>query len=268
LINLMRTVHKHKGFSLTEVLLSVATLAMGMMFIAGVFPVGIHFATISAERTVSAVVADEAFAKIRLYGIDVSGLPDSMTLPRSVDFYNVSPLSLITDWEKRIDEFAYPSTPVPLREKRYYWSAVCRSAGQYDSLVQVTVFVSRVTTTGRRYWVRDLADNSLILGGSLYPRPVCVLVDGGGDKLVIEDINPGDGIDEKTFINDGCTIVDDETGQCYRVLQRYSAPNDNTILLDRNWEGGDLPGWVWVIPPAIDGGKGPCIAVYQKEIRF
>ena len=61
-----------KGFSLAEVLIAVGIFAVAMMFIAGVFPVGIHFTTVSIERTTAAVIADEAFAKIKLYGIDIS----------------------------------------------------------------------------------------------------------------------------------------------------------------------------------------------------
>lgn len=67
-------IRRHKGFSLTEVLLSLGTLAIGMMFIAGVFPVGIHFATVTTERSIAAAAADEAFAKIRLTAAD-PGVP-------------------------------------------------------------------------------------------------------------------------------------------------------------------------------------------------
>jgi len=66
----MRKGHQYSGFSLTEVLLAVGTLAIGMIFISGTFLTGIHFSTIATERTIAAVVADEAFAKIRLYGVD------------------------------------------------------------------------------------------------------------------------------------------------------------------------------------------------------
>jgi prepilin-type N-terminal cleavage/methylation domain-containing protein len=57
---------KNNGFSLMEMLLSIGVLSVGMIFIAGVFPVAIHFSTVSTERTIAAVVADEAFAKIKI----------------------------------------------------------------------------------------------------------------------------------------------------------------------------------------------------------
>ena len=56
------------GFSLAETLIALGILAVGMLFIAGVFPVAIRLTTISAERTTAAVVAEEAFAKVQLYG--------------------------------------------------------------------------------------------------------------------------------------------------------------------------------------------------------
>ena len=68
----------------------------------------------------------------------------------------------------------------------------------------------------------------------------------------------------KVLINDGYTIIENTTGQIYRVLERY-AQQDDTILLDQDWRGGDS---VWVVPPPASGGRYPCIGVYQKVIRF
>ena len=66
----MKLTFRIKGFSLTEVLLAVATLAIGMSFVGGTFLVGVHLSTVATERTIAAVAADEAFAKIQLYGLD------------------------------------------------------------------------------------------------------------------------------------------------------------------------------------------------------
>ena len=86
---------KKNGFSLTEVLISIGVLAIGMIFVAGVFPVGIYFNTLSTERTIAAVVADEAFAKVRLYADPVvSSSTDDIDLSRLFtnrfrDFYDI-----------------------------------------------------------------------------------------------------------------------------------------------------------------------------------
>jgi prepilin-type N-terminal cleavage/methylation domain-containing protein len=236
---------KKNGFSLTEVLLAVGILAIGMLFIAGTFLVGIHFSTIATEQTIAAVTADEAFAKIKIYGVNLNSpsWPTPNPTIRCVDFNNVSSTRV------NPSEFAYPSTNT-VAEKQYYWSALCRKV-EYN-LVQVTVFVCRK-----------------IGSGSARPVPVRINIQkviGSDRELEITDAN-------EALINDGYTIVDNKTGQIYRVVERHvdnpSTPirEDHIILLDRPWVGVS-PGLVWVVPPPFGGGRHPCIVVYQKEIRF
>lgn len=229
----MNNALKHKGFSLAEVLLSVGILAVGMTFVAGVFPVAIHFSTIATEQTIAAVVADEAFAKIKLYGIGEPNDPNAFLAAQYID----------------PNEFAYPSTDTDISKKQYYWSALCRYIEERN--VQVTVFVCR-----------KAGSKTVYQGGLGRPVPMPVGVSGipGDDELQITG--------DKTFINDGYTIVDNQTGDIYRVLERYAPPDDDrVILLDRPWQGG-LSAWVWVIPPSVGGGRYPCIAIYQKVVRF
>jgi len=71
---------------------------------------------------------------------------------------------------------------------------------------------------------------------------------------------------QKTFINAGSTIEANQTGKLYRVLERDPV-TQNIITLDTPWQEVTTDS-VWVVPPPIKGGKNPCIAVYQKEIRF
>ena len=152
----MRNKQRHRGFSLTEVLLAVGTLAIGMIFISGTFLTGIHLSTIATERTIAAVAADEAFAKIRIYGLDMTD-PNFATsqLTRYEDLTPVAPT-----------EFAYPSTNTSTY-KQYYWSALCRPvlSDPTNHLVQVTVFVSRKVSSGATY-----------PGGTSRPVPVQVAV--------------------------------------------------------------------------------------------
>jgi len=255
----MRESYKNRGFSLTEVLLSVGILAVGMIFIAGVFPVGIHFTTIATERTIAAIVADEAFAKIKIYAvgdpcepINFSALDENKL---AYDFNDIFPA--IDNIDPNINEFAYPSDPnIDISRKQYCWSALCRRVGADPSrLVQVTVFVSRKVGSHLQYRTLDDSDDGD------WPRPCPVDVSDAG----VED-NELRITGDKTYINDGYTIVDNETGRIYRVLERYTSP-DNTILLDRNWQGGPT-GAVWVVPPPVNGNRYPCIAIYQKVIRF
>ncbi|MHC4158575.1 MAG: type IV pilus modification PilV family protein [Planctomycetota bacterium] len=285
----MAGLNKNRGFSLTEVLLSVGTLAIGMIFIAGVFPVGIHFTTVATEQTIAAVVADEAFAKIRIYAVgDLDNIPtndnydpsewspDVKNAEALADFNNTGVFDALKDVRDNI--FLYPSEPsIDNSQKKYFWSALCRLTEKYNAAlnpnppVQVTVFVCRKVNPNLQY--PDPAG----IGVINWPRPVPVAVSqtAGDNELEI------DSSAQETYINDGCRIVDDRTGRLYRVLKRYPYPNDDTILLDRDWDDEDWDGGpspaqkVWVVPPPLVpgtsnsvSGRNPCIAIYQKVIRF
>ena len=234
------------GFSLTEVLLAVGTLSIGMIFVAGVFPVAIHFSAEASEQTIAEVVADEAFAKIRLYGIDPLTLHSDQTTLFDSD---------VTILPFELDEFAYPSyLGANILRSRYCWSALCRRVGD-TRLVQVTVFVCRRTRAAPVYWNPASSD-----ADADRPMPFQVVVAGsvGDRELIIVNA------DRENFINDGYVIVENGTGQLYRALRR-DPQRTNTIILDWPWQGGNS---VWVIPPPAGGGRYPCIAVYQKIIRF
>ena len=237
-----------RGFSLTEVLLAIGMLAVGMLFIAGVFPVSIHFTTVATERTIAATVADEAFAKIKLYGIPagLSDINQALFAPAAVPF----------------GEYAYPSTADP-NSKRYWWSAICRRVDIND--VQVTVFVSRKVGTNTTYYTRNpLPPENLVPINRPVPVFVSVTLGSMADEIVTSDP-----LGLSNFINDGYTIVDDKTGDIYRILDRTG----NVVRLDKNW-AGSISQWVWTIPapvsvpPSGTSGRYPCIGVYQKIMRF
>lgn len=253
------------GFSLTEVLLAVGTLAIGMIFIGGTYFTGIHFATLATERTMAAVVADEAFAKVRIFGINVGVLASDQQTPY---------------WGMAYSEFAYPSTRGNPDDKQYCWSALCRlteprEPNNPNPPVQVTVFVCRKVGTNTRYRNPSNPPASFFdINVSLsYPVPVKVGVSavpgaGNENKLTINMSRPPPA--EETFINDGYTIVENTTGQIYRVVRRDPDAPDK-IELDRPWNPEGRypdPDFVWVIPPPLGGGRYPCIAVYQKVVGF
>jgi prepilin-type N-terminal cleavage/methylation domain-containing protein len=250
----MKEKWKNNGFSLTEILIAVGILSVGLLFLASTFSAGIRFTTIAYERTIASIAAEEAFAKIRLFGPD-SGLTENRQTPL-FDPNIIDP-----------NEFAYPSTGADITQKRYFWSALGRWVD--NSSVQVTVFASRKTGPHLTYYVPGPGGTVSwpIIDNGFWPVPVKV------DVLPFSINELEISTEEKTFINDGYTIVDDETGKIYRVLERYASPDDNVILLDRNWEAGVLflangGGSVWVVPPPINAGRYPCIAVYQKVIKF
>jgi len=218
-----------------EVLLAIGTLAMGMLFIASVFPAAIHLTTVATERTISAAVADEAFAKIQLY--DVNFINPALQYTSQAPYQFVKLLQMADE-----REFAYPSTVGGFADKQYWWVALCRRV-DLDN-VQVTVFVCRTP-------VRQ---------GMPVPLKVQVAYDPATGILEIPNLM------EISLINDGYTVVDDQTGQIYRVLERYGN-NLNLLRLDPPWQGGNS-GRLWVTPVPTNGGRYPCIAVYQKIMRF
>ena len=260
----MKKTFAQKGFSLTEVLIAMGIMSLAMIFIAALFPAGIHFTTISTERTIAAVAADEAFAKIRLYSDDPNiESPD-------VECSLLSPMALM--WE-----FPYPSDPcIPINDKQYCWSAIWRRVpdiqDQDENTVQVTVFVSRRAGMNADYYLyyENTITTWLDSIPSIikpWPTPVPVEVAFDRDNRIVITENVRCPLElSRRFFTEGCTIVDGKSGMIYRVLSRDNA-NENAVFLDKNWLG-DAISDVWVVPPPVRGGRPPCIAVFQRVIRF
>ena len=262
---------QYGGFSLVEVLLAIATLAIGMIFIGGTFLVAVHFATVSTERTMATVVVNEAVSKLKLFGVDMRD-PNLVLNGQKLFDYQVKPNPLYASRPIDPNEFAYPSTRT-LADKQYFWSALCRrDPDDPNNALVVTVFVSRKVGTATRYVGPA--------GPMSWPVPMPIRVAGtiGSNVLTIAD--------DPRWINEGYTIVENSTGDIYRVIERGAggAPADK-ITLDKPWWPSSgvypdptrvwavpppslIPSWV---PPALPpvGGGGPCIAVYQTTgIRF
>lgn len=282
---------RQSGFSLAETLIALGVLTVGMLFIAGVFPVGIHFTYVSIDRTTSAVVADEAFAKVKLYAQrvpdDVNGVIPGFQTGHMRDFNDwfveQTGSPSVDDHEMYWDDFAYPSIPaVNEYDKQYCWSALCRIVGEdrpdeKERMVQVTVFVSKRTGLSEKYYIPDwsywpgsgygIISSTAKL--SPWPMPVKVEVtDSDSDNSLGDNELRIDRLQERVLINDGCRVVDDRTGRIYRVMERYPSPDDNIIVLDKDRPDGEEIEYVWVVPLAEVGGKSPSIAVYQKILRF
>ncbi|NQV32210.1 MAG: prepilin-type N-terminal cleavage/methylation domain-containing protein [Phycisphaeraceae bacterium] len=208
---------RQSGFSLTEVLLAIATLAIGMLFIGGTFMLGIHFSRVSTEQSISPVVAEEAFAKMSLYGVD--GWSSDNTF---------SELSLVdaNDWE-----YQYPSINDQML-KQYYWTAIGRRISGSD-LNEVTVFV-----------MRQGALSSAIQDQSMMVPP---------QKSATWTVDPN--------IMNGMNVISDDTGELLRAsVVRGTVDVTLWPPLD------DEPTAVWFMEPS--DGRNPCVAVFQRKIRF
>src|SRR5271170_2325995 len=55
----------HRAFSLMEILFSIGILAVGLIMVAGIFPVAVKWTAENAQSTVGAVIAQNAFAVIK-----------------------------------------------------------------------------------------------------------------------------------------------------------------------------------------------------------
>ncbi|MHC4676447.1 MAG: type IV pilus modification PilV family protein [Planctomycetota bacterium] len=252
---------QNKGFSLAEVMMATGILAIGFVFIAGVFPVGVKLTAEATEQTIAPIVADEAIAKIKLYAD-----PNFVQYLSPVEYRDFSDVAFFGGVVIPDDEFGYPSTDISPERKKYHWSALCGLLA--DGNVHVTVFVTRISGAGTRYLYYD--QGGVLQTDGSRPVPVRVQVSQVvGRRLRV--VNS----DEAAFINGGSTILDGlfdtekETWQIYRVLERdRDAPDE--IMLDRDWEGPapPAPAFVWVVPPAAGSSRYPCIGVYQKVVSF
>lgn len=284
--------------------MALGILVVGFMLIAGTFPVGVKLTAMSTERTIGMVASKEAIAKIRLYGIDPTQLPnppvDDPTMVR-FDWRIVDPntvaayIDMGLDLSERLKQEAiYPST-ITDEPSRYYWSALCRRIETNSREVQVTVFVSRkagvVNLT--KYPGYDTDDGWI---ASEWPVPVPVRVArtdttvpfGFTDKITIVDNDA-----RVKYVKEGSVLVDEVTGQLMRALE-VDGP-DITLLKvgtetpdesdDGLFEFNDSnpllglsgPRNVWVVPPAMVsdtgtppsvGGRYPCVGVYQTVLSF
>ncbi|RKY09543.1 MAG: hypothetical protein DRP66_01970 [Planctomycetota bacterium] len=263
-------------------LLAAGILVIGFMLIAGSLPVGIKLTAMGTERTIGAVAADEAFAKVRLFGLRNPTPADPWPADPNVhcvDYAGVSQLILTPN----SDEYSYPSTDVRPDTKKYYWAAMCKY-NLFDlglDTFQVTVFVSRDTGLNTRYpypsW-NPLNTNPLLL--ARYPRPVQVPVDAMGATGMVDTIQVvatplSDSQEMARLITDESVLLDDRTGQIMRVLKRgvnnpISGIYDPTIIRLENklFDAGFGPRHVWVIPPAKGSGRYPGVGVYQRTIKF
>lgn len=250
----------HKGFSLAEIMMATGILALGMAFIAGVFPAAVHYTIVSTERTMSAVAADEAFAKIRLYGVDVNSTPLGLPLQGLVDFSTVAAYRPVPQIE-----FGYPSISnnTSLDDRTYFWFALCRRVSGLrlgETIVQATVFISRKIASSTDYY--QMSGTSIVTGGV---RPVAVKLAVTG-QVTQNTLTITDNLN-RSKIMVGSTIVEDSTGRLYRVTDRDSA-NPSIVILDKVWQGPSGTAYVWVVPAVVGGGRYPCVGVYQREILF
>jgi len=266
--------------------MAIGILSVGLLFIGGVFPAAIQFSTIATERTIASAAADEALAKVRIFGRNDANTPISdanyLLIPNDqmVDFNEPSIFGFAADMSAY--EYRYPSTVDlnNLEDTQYSWRALCRRTGDATSrTIEVTVFVSRKMNPGLEYYepalnIGDLPNYGIIdwsVTVDRVKRPVPVRVQVQFNAGVRNELRVIDDSKEARFFQEGAKLVDDATGEIYRILEKYGVDGDeNLIVLDRDFGKSGLGPYyyVWLVPPAVNGGRNPCIGIVQKEMQF
>ncbi|MBW8036730.1 MAG: prepilin-type N-terminal cleavage/methylation domain-containing protein, partial [Planctomycetes bacterium] len=298
----------YKGFSLIEVMISAGILAVGFVLIAGAFSVGVKLTATATERTIGLAAAEEAFAKIRLYGVDAfdGDWPGGSKSVRyslvanfgiNLDLY-IADFSAAADpaaamkaaYDRASEEYNYPSTHLVDR-KKYRWSALCRDLG--GNQLQVTVFVCRLTGLGIIYPNVDrngrLVDDPDPLTTE-YPTALRMKRDMAApadpaeltDNIINIDVSltnpdlPADfSIAEYVkYVTAGSTLVDDRTGELMYVIGR-DGPKITLLgnVDETSFNPDRLGSHFWVVPPSVKtnlsvDGRYPCVEVYQRVITF
>lgn len=315
---------KHSGFSLTEVLLATGILAIGFVMIAMVFPVGIKLTSVATERTIGPVAAQEAEAKLNLYGIDEATLPNTpVTSPdqnmrlfcrhvytiNSIQiFQNAGIFPADLNWLLRTESF-YPSLDelyfdfdndtIPDDSHKYRWWALCRRTDPGQG--QAVIFVCRRIGEGMQYFGIDpvnfdSAPHNPRMGLTVtpadpyypdWPMPVPVqmtILTITPNRLQLQNPQPTAGSlypyfpvqDSYRFFTEDCRIVDDTNGQIHRILDRQDADNDGfaeTLVIQPSLvfpPATPSPALktFWVVPPAYNSSRDPCINVYTFPIQL
>ncbi len=253
---------KNNAFSLTEVLMAVGILSVGIMLVATMFPAAIYLTTVASEKTMASIVADQAFAKMRLYGVKAVQDPNKTKI-----FYLYG-----NDMNDVIaaDEFTYPSSD---GKWQYCWVPLYKklNSDPCDMQYLVKLYIARRTNPNQRFFRTGLLKTSEtsdrptpINVGVVYSsaKPNQLKIGRQVNNPVVDFINPPP----------ATAIIDNVSGRIFRIVGRDTEDTE-TVILDRRWDK-DIgePNEVWVLPaPEINGdpaGKNPDIEIYQKIIDF
>lgn len=217
-----------RGFTLVETLLALGVLAVGCLCVAGSFCVGLHFSCKATEQTMAVVVADEAFAKVRIFAGQDPNWLNSLP-PYCVDFNSTVAMATA--------EFFYPSTEGVPRD--YYWQALCRKISQHN--YQITVFACR------RVGNRPMSVLSEI---PITNTPQPTIIDVGNDAGL--------------RLGDPVYIIEPLSGRLY-IGNKIVGQGPRYISFADAWPDTAL---CWAIPSSIPKTTSPCLRAFQKIVRF
>jgi hypothetical protein len=231
---------RQTGFSLIEVLLAVATLTIGVLFVGGTFMLGVHQTTTSTEQTYGQLISQQAFTTVQLYGVNLDTGDPCALLPGMMADFNDVAMRPVPE-----DSFVYASN------RQYRWKALVQRLTR-NRTVRVTVLVCRA-----------LENDDLVF-------EMMTATVNQGQYLVKKD-GSGPSFSHRNY------LVDENNSRVFRMM--HTGKDGHTQgetweirpPLDPNAPDAALDPYTfnaWIIPPSVSSGRSPCIGVYQKDMAF
>jgi len=294
----MRGLHRHNrlnphtrpGFSLAELMVAIGIFGIGMLMVAATFPVGLDQARIVSEESIAPIVANEAYATLRLLlddptpRVTLSGsnpgpfpfrdtltqtsLQINLTNPASGGIRDINhwlgsgtanaTLGEPTDSLGAAVRF-YPSTPTSVLQPPYTWTTAYRSMdnnsdGILDN-VQFFVFVERRSTATPSFAFADIPPSSRPPPD---PNPLPQL------QIPLPLVNPLLKLEwySESFAEGQILIRDDGTMTEIKNID----PTRQLLTVDTNVNPSDVivPRGFAFIPVDPATGRSPVIATYSR----
>ncbi len=203
--------------------MAITTLAVGMLFVGGTLAVAVHLSVASNDQVMGCLVAGDALAKIRLYGMETGGLSDQ----HMTEYTEEKLPQYWTEAQRKAmlqdcNTYAVEGNI----DKTYYCRVLYKASSDPDQndVIDVAVFV-----------IRD-KESTL--------RSVEVTALPGSDQIELT-------VDRLVH---GTRIVDDASGQVYRVFRSNTT---NSMRLDRPWNGQEGNVLVWTVEKKEKEGASP-----------
>ncbi|MFC1763769.1 prepilin-type N-terminal cleavage/methylation domain-containing protein [Planctomycetota bacterium] len=231
---------RQAGFSLIEVLLAVATLTIGLLFVGGTFMLGVHYTTTSAEQTYGQLVSQQAFTTIQLYRVNLDTNDPNALMPGIMEDYNDVALRSVPE-----DSFVYAPN------SQYRWKALVQRIGN-SRTVRVTVLVCR--------WLGS---------DDLEIETIEATINEG--QYIADSDNSVLSFTHRNF------LVDEDNSRVFRMMhtgKNGRAQGETWELrppLDLHAPDAALDPYTMnarIIQPPLSSGRSPCIGAYQMDMAF
>jgi type II secretory pathway pseudopilin PulG len=239
------------AFSLSELLVAIGILGVGLLMLAAAFPVGIDQVRRAVELSTSEMVFNEA----------VNNLKTRVT-PSELEAYMANPPSLklvnATDATKDIWLLDFPTTGPIIFPNIDNAACVYSNANSYAWLAAV----QKVSDRCYRFWIFVVREPTGIIdsaGTGLkahFETPI-LLPSASANTNIITSVNPRP--------NRGQFLLGSD-GELYKVTDAAANPTALTIKVDRDAAGLNN-GYVTFITGELTR-RAPTVAVYQTVVTY